>query len=59
MANNFGINPVSGGNPANEINIIDSINWVVGEIIEIFISCFVVVVFIEFITINSGIINEQ
>jgi hypothetical protein len=26
MANNFGINPVSGGNPANEINIIDSIN---------------------------------
>lgn len=59
IVNSFGINPVIGGKPAKEINKIDIVSCVVGEIIEIFLSCLDVVKFIEFIKMNSGIIREQ
>lgn len=59
MANIFGINPVSGGSPAKDINRIEIINCVDGEIIVTFLNCFVVIKFIRFRIINSGIIREQ
>ena len=59
MASIFGINPVRGGRPANEINIIEIIIWVVGEITVILLICFEVIRFIELNNINMGMINEQ
>lgn len=59
MASIFGINPVSGGKPANEINNVEINIWEDGEIIVIFLSCFEVVKFIILKNINNGIISEQ
>lgn len=59
MANIFGINPVSGGRPAREISKIEIDSCVVGCNIVTFLNCLEVIKFIEFNSINSGIISEQ
>lgn len=59
MVNILGMNPVIGGSPAKEINIIEIDSCAVVEIIGILLICLDLVRFIILSIINRGTISEQ